>query len=475
MTVLEPFDLAAAIVVLAAVLGYLNHRTLRLPNTTSLTIMGAIASSGVIALDHAFPGIAALDAARDAIHGIDFRATLFDGLLSFLLFAGALHINLDELKREGWSVLAFTTVGVALSTVIVGVGFYVPAQMLDLNIPLIWCLVFGALISPTDPVAVISILKRAGVPRAIEAAIAGESLFNDGVAVVLFTVLLSAATATTSFSAIEIGELFFREAIGGIVFGLAIGGFAYFAMRSIDEHNLEVTITLALVMGGYALADRLHVNGPIAMAAAGVVIGSYGSSHGVSANTRDYITKFWGLIDEILNSALFLLIGIEVIVVPTALPFIALAVSAIPIGLAARAISVGVPMLLLSRFSALPRSAFWVLFLGGLRGGISLAMALSLPGGPMKDAILVATYAMVLFSVVIQGGTVAAAARRLFGPSGIKERRSRNGGISSRAARGSGLASHEQRSRPAPLHFESPHRQRNPGLAAGALVPPPES
>lgn len=412
-----PFEAAAILVVLAALLGYANHRLIGLPHTIGLTVMGATASLLVVALDALTPGRGLGDALRGFILGIDFHATLIEGMLSFLLFAGALHVDLNALRRRRWSVAVLSTAGVLLSTVIVGFGLRTIALALDLDLPLAWCLVFGALISPTDPVAVLGILKRARVPPALEATVAGESLFNDGVGIVLFSILLTAAIGAEPFSLAHAAELFLLEAVGGVVLGLAVGGLAFCALRGIDEYNLETLITLAVVMGGYALAQRLHVSGPVAMAVAGLLIGSYGAKFAMSGVTRERLLGFWSLVDEVLNSVLFLLIGLEVVALAAQWNLIALGLAAIPLVLAARAASVGLPLSLLPPSPAVSRrAAFPILLWGGLRGGISIALALALPAGPIKDALLAATYCVVIFSVVIQGATVGLAARRMFPP-----------------------------------------------------------
>ncbi len=281
--------------------------------------------------------------------------------------------------------------------------------------PWIWCLVFGALISPTDPVAVIGILKSAKVPPTLEAMVAGESLFNDGVGVVVFSILLAVALGAEEFSLIHAAELFLVEAVGGAVFGLAAGWIAYRAMKSIDEHNLEVLISLALVMGGYALASHLHLSGPVAMAVAGLLIGNHGVRYAMSDRTRVHLTGFWSLLDEVLNAVLFLLIGLEVVAIAGDFWFLAAGAISIPVVLVARAVGVGFATLALARFAPLIRGAFPILVWGGLRGGISVALALSLPAGPIRQEILTVTYVVVVFSVIVQGATVSRMARRFFG------------------------------------------------------------
>ncbi len=413
-TALNPFDVAAALILLAAVFGYVNYRFIGLSQTTGLTVMGAVASVVVVGVDNLMPGIGGSHAIRTFLEGIDFRLALMEGMLSFLLFAGALHIDLHQVRRSKWAIGLITLFGVLMSTAIIGGGAWLIAAAFGFDLPLLWCLLFGALISPTDPVAVLGILKSAEVPPDLEATVAGESLFNDGVGVVIFSILLGIIVGTGDVSALGVTQLFAVEALGGAAFGAVTGWIAFVALRSINEHNLEVLITLALVMGGYALSHRLHVNGPIAMAVAGLIIGNHGRVYAMSDNTRDYVTKFWSLIDEILNAVLFLLIGIEVILVFSDASLLLFGLAAIPLVLAARAISVGVPMLGLQHLSPLSPGSFSILVLGGVRGGISIALALSVPSGPYKEMIIAATYVVVLFSVLLQAPAVGIAARRLF-------------------------------------------------------------
>ena len=412
---MSALDAAAALVVLAALLGYFNYRVLKLPHTIGLTVIGAVASLALVGADGLLPAVGLREAVRGFLAGIDFRTALMEGMLSFLLFAGALHVDLGDLLRRKVTVFLMATVGVLISTLAVAVGFKGVSLLLAIEVPFIWCLVFGALISPTDPVAVMGILKSAKVPPTLEAKVAGESLFNDGVGVVVFSILLAAALGAEDFSLTRAGELFLVEALGGAVFGLAIGGVAYLAMKSIDEHNLEVLISLALVMGGYALAHRLHVSGPVAMAVAGLLIGNHGARLAMSERTHLHLTNFWSLLDEILNSVLFLLIGLEVVAIALEPSFMLAGVLAIVVVLAARALSVGLTLAAMARFAPVTRGAFQILVWGGLRGGISIALALSLPAGAIREEILTVTYVVVLFSVIVQGATVGMAARRFVG------------------------------------------------------------
>lgn len=411
---LSPFDAAAILIVLSATLGWFNHRYFKLPGTVAMTLMGAVASIIVIGVDALLPGSRVSDAVTGFLNDIDFHETLMNGMLSFLLFAGALHVDLAHLKKGGWQIAILSTIGVVASTVIVGGGLWGITRLVGIDVPLIWCFVFGAIVSPTDPVAVMGVLKTAKVPPTLQATIAGESLFNDGVGVVIFSILLASAVGGETFSFVHAGELFLVEAIGGAILGAVVGWIAYRAMKAIDDYSVEVMVTLATVMGGYALASALHISGPVAMAVAGLIVGNHGVSYAMSANTKDYLLKFWALIDEILNAVLFLLIGLEAVVLADRLGLLGLGLLTIPLVLIARALSVGVPLMFWR--SLLPFTlAFPVMTWGGLRGGISIALALSLPGGPMKDVLVAATYVVVLFSVVAQGGTIGGLVRRWSG------------------------------------------------------------
>ncbi len=407
------FEASAIVICLAATLGYLNHRLLKLPHVIGLTILGAALSLLAVAADRIVPGIGIGAWTTDFLSGLDFPETLLQGMLSFLLFAGALHVDLDELKKGWLPILVLSTVGVVISTVFVGFAFSLLTGLVGVDVPLIWCLVLGAIVSPTDPVSVLGILKKAAVPPTLQATVAGESLFNDGVGVVVFSILLTAAVSGADFSLVAGLELFAIEAGGGILLGLVAGYVAFRAMRAIDVYSIEVLISLAVVMGGYALASRLHLAGPVAMAVAGLLIGNQGVTFAMSDITRDYLLKFWEIVDEVLNSVLFLLIGLEVIVIAASGSYLILATVAIPMVLIARSLAVGIPMSGLRRFTPLSRMATPILIWGGLRGGISIALALSLPSGPIRDAILATTYGVVLFSVLVQGATVGRLVERL--------------------------------------------------------------
>ncbi|MBI1197202.1 MAG: sodium:proton antiporter [Phenylobacterium sp.] len=411
---LTAFDAAGILIVLVAVLGYVNHRFIRIPQAIALTMMGAISSFVVIAIDRLLPQSDLAGVVTGFIEQVDFETTLMDGMLSFLLFAGALHVNLDQVRLGRQPIAALSTVGVILSTVLIAAAFKAISLLVGAEAPFIWCLVFGALISPTDPVAVLGILKGAKVPPTLEATVGGESLFNDGVGVVIFTILLAAATSGEPLTLGHAAELFLVEAGGGAALGLAVGYIAFRAMRSIDNYNVEVLLSLAVVMGGYGLAHQLHVSGPVAMAVAGLLIGNHGVALAMSDTTRDYLLKFWSLIDEILNAVLFLLIGLEGVALAGRFDLLGAGLLAIPMILLARLTSVA--GLLVFWRKLLPfKLSLPILTWGALRGGISIALALSLPAGPVKDLIVATTYVVVMFSVVAQGATMGPLVQRLTG------------------------------------------------------------
>lgn len=402
---LSAFDAAAILIGLSAALGWLNHKVFKLPGTVALTLMGALASLAVIGIDAFLPASRVSEGVTSFLDDLDFHETLMNGMLSFLLFAGALHVDLEHLRKGRWQIAVLSTVGVIASTLLIGGGLWAISRLVGVDVPLIWCFIFGAIVSPTDPVAVMAVLKTTKVPPTLQATIAGESLFNDGVGVVIFSILLASAVGGEAFSFVHAGEMFLVEALGGAILGGVVGWIAYRAMKAIDDYSVEVMITLAVVMCGYTLAAMLHVSGPVAMAVAGLIVGNHGVAHAMSDTTKTYVLGFWTLIDEILNAVLFLLIGLEAVVLADRVGLLGLGLLTIPLVLAARAVSVGTPLLFWRKL--LPFNlAFPVMTWGGLRGGISIALALSLPSGPVKDVLVASTYVVVLFSVLIQGGTI---------------------------------------------------------------------
>ncbi len=415
------FEIAALLLFLSALFGFLNHLTWKLPHTIGLVIMALLASGAMVLADIVWPSLGIGRTIGAALRKVDFANALMNGMLALLLFAGAVHVDFSELAERKWAIGLMATLGVLVSTFVTAAGIYWFGRWFCPRMPFVWALVFGALISPTDPVAVLGLLKTIRIPRLLRAKIAGESLFNDGVGVVVFTVMLTIAMsvdpglldpapgAAAHGGEVGIGtiaRLFAGEALGGALLGLVLGLVAFAAMRNIDEHNIEVLITLALVFGGYAIALRLHVSGPIAMVVAGLLIGNHGARFAMSANTRRHVFQFWTLLDEILNSVLFLLIGLEVLVIGWNAVNLPLALFAIPVVLFARLVSVAIPIGLLGVRQKFEEGTIAILTWGGLRGGISVALALSLPDNAYKPAILTATYAVVVFSIIVQGLTM---------------------------------------------------------------------
>ena len=410
-----PLPLLATLLTLAALFGLANARLFRLPHTAGLVVLGLAASAAVAALDAAAPTLSLDPSTRAILAAIDFRALLLDGFLSALLFAGAIHVDLAEVAQKKLAVAVLATVGVLISTAVAGLATFAAARALGQTLPLIWALTFGALISPTDPVAVLALLKTVRVPASLHAKLAAEALFNDGVGIVLFTVILGMATGSGDGPGLpEAAKLFLLEAVGGVALGLATGYAATHLMALTDDHVLELMITLALVAGAYAIAQALGVSGPIAEVVAGLLIGNHGAKFAMSEAARKTIFEFWELVEELLNSVLFLLIGLEVLLIGGSRAGIALALTAIPIVLAARWLSVALPLAALSRWDTFSRGAVPILTWAGLRGGISVALALSLPETPYKAAILTASYAVVIFTVVAQGVTMPALVRRYY-------------------------------------------------------------
>lgn len=398
-------DIAAVLITLAAIFSYLNHRYVRLPSAIGLMLFALCLSLLLLGLGKL--GFGDLEQmAERFIRTVDFNKTLMHGMLSFLLFAGALHVNLGDLAAQKWIVGSLAVFGTLASTFVVGGLFWLSLHALGLELPFIYCLLFGALISPTDPIAVLGILKSAGAPKSLETKITGESLFNDGVGVVVFVVLLEVATGGTDPTAGHIALLFVEEAAGGVVFGLCLGGIAYWMLARVDNYSVEILITLAVVMGGYSLAIAIHVSGPIAMVVSGLLIGNHGRRLAMSERTREHLDLFWELVDEILNTVLFVLIGLELLILTLTGKALVAGLLAIPVVLLARFLCVGTPVRLLALRRTFTPGAIRILTWGGLRGGISVALALSIPVGPERDLLLTVTYTVVVFSILVQGLTI---------------------------------------------------------------------
>ncbi len=405
------FEIIALLVSITAVFSYVNHRFIKLPTAIGVMSIALAFSLALVALDKF--GLHLEPFARGLLTRIDFDDALLHGMLSFLLFAGALHINLNDLAEQGWLIAVLATVGVVVSTFLIGTAMYFVLPLLSIPLPYIWCLLFGSLISPTDPIAVMGILKTAKVPKSLEIKVAGESLFNDGVGVVVFIVLFEIAVKGREPSVVHIGELFLIEAVGGALLGLALGYIAYRMLKSVDNYQVEVLITLGLVMGGYSLAAAIHTSGPIAIVVAGLLIGNQGRAMAMSDVTRERLDVFWELLDEILNAVLFVLIGLEVLILSMRGEHLLAGVIAVPLVLLARWISVGIPVGIMSRWRTFTQGALTVMVWGGLRGGISVALALSLPASGERDLLLTITYVVVVCSILVQGLSIGRVVKKV--------------------------------------------------------------
>lgn len=407
------FEITAILMVLTALFSFINFRLLRMPTTIGVMFIALVVSLAIVSMGWLGVDIGQENVAR-ILETVDFNQALLHGMLSFLLFAGAMHIKLDDLTSQKWAISVLATAGVVASTFIVGGLTWFVLDLLNIPASFIYCLLFGALISPTDPVAVISILKTAGVPKSLETKIAGESLFNDGIGVVVFMIILELALGGGDVTAGKVGLLFLEEAVGGVVLGLVIGVVAYQMLKRVNNYQVEVIITLALVMGGYALADRIHTSGPIAIVVAGLLIGNHGRAFAMSEVTRERLDDFWELMDEILNALLFMLIGMEVLVMPFTRALLVAGLAAIVITLIARWASVGGAVLFMRTFRTFSPGAIKILTWGGLRGGISVALALSIPTVPERATIVTITYIIVVFSIVMQGMTLGKLVDRIY-------------------------------------------------------------
>ncbi|MGD8590270.1 MAG: sodium:proton antiporter [Chromatiales bacterium] len=409
---MDLWTLIAALLTLTAGFSYLNYRLLHLPSGIGVMFTALLFSLALLAL-HAL-GVAIDDPIRGLVEEVHFDTTLLHGLLGFLLFAGALSVDLPSLQRNGPVVAVLATVGVALSAIMVGLGAYWLLQLLGEPLPLDYCLLFGVLISPTDPIAVLGLLKRLQVPKDLEMKIAGESLFNDGVAVTLFLLLLPLVGDGPVPGLTEGALLLVREALGGIAFGALTGWIALRMLQQVNEYTVEILITLALVSGGFALADWLEVSAPLATVVAGLIIGHHGRRRAMSELTRHHLDLFWHLMDEILNAVLFVMIGLEVLVMSFHPTYLGAMLAVIPLVLAARVVSVGLPHILMRRHYAFAPNSLKIMIWAGLRGGLSVAMALSLPAGPGRNLLVAVTYSVVVFGFLVQGTTLT----RLIGKPG---------------------------------------------------------
>lgn len=406
---MEFFHLFSILIVLSAVFAYINFRYLKLPNAIGLMLVSLIFSLGILSLGNFFPEMKIRIA--NQLSSINFSELLLEGMLSFMLFAGAIHIKYADLKSEKLSIMLFSTISVVLSTVIIGYASFYLLNGFGLEVDLVNSMLFGALISPTDPIAVLSILKSAGVSKSLETKIAGESLFNDGVAVVVFITILQLSKPEVDTSFLSVITLFGQEAVGGILLGLGIGWLGYRLVASIDNYQVEVLITLAVVMGGYTLAHYIRVSGPLAMVVAGLITGNHGKTYGMSDTTAEYVDKFWELMDEILNAILFVLIGLELLIIETNKTFFIVSFILIGIILITRYISVYIPSIFIRLKEKMTPHTLIILTWGGLRGGISIALALSIPVNLNRDIWVTITYVVVCFSILIQGMTIGKVAK----------------------------------------------------------------
>ncbi|MFT5110713.1 MAG: CPA1 family monovalent cation:H+ antiporter [Parasphingorhabdus sp.] len=393
-------QIIALLFTLTAAFSYINHHTLKLPTTIGVMAFAMLASLILTALD--FFGLESRLVATQLVNQIRFDKTLLEGLLGPLLFAGALFVNLDDLLKQKWTILIFASVGVLLSMLIVAWLTSFIAGLLGLQLPWIYCLIFGALISPTDPIAVLGILRKLGVSKTLETKFTGESLFNDGIGVVVFIVLLEIAAGGDA-DAVHVATLFGWEVGGGLLLGLVLGSLVYFLIRTVDNFQIEILLSLALITGGYALASQLHISGPIFAVIAGLLIGNVGRKFAMSEHTRQHLDTFWELVDEILNAVLFLLIGLEVLVASWSVNLLWLGLASVLIVLLARFISLGILVNILKRGREFSPHVIKVLTWGGLRGGISVALALSLPPGPEREILVGITFVVVAFSILVSG------------------------------------------------------------------------
>jgi len=401
---MELYYSLSVLIVLASFFAYLNVRFLKLPSTIGIMVLAMAVSIFLVVFGNIFP--TTLNRISALIDRFDFTELLMGAMLNFLLFAGAVHINLKDLREQRGPIMVFSTISVVISTFVVGtLVYFIPIK--DLEIPYIYCLLFGALISPTDPVAVLSILKEVKVRKSLETKIAGESLFNDGVAVVVFAVLLELAQeSSNNLTVLHIGWLFLKEAGGGFILGVLLGVTASRAMRKIDDYKVSVLITLSVVMGGYLIARELHISGPLTMVFAGILIGNLRRRYAMSTTTKDYLDKFWELNDEILNAILFLFIGFQMLIVKNLENYWLPGMACVVLVLMSRYISIWLPAKFIHFREKFSKGTIKILVWGGLRGGVSIALALSIKDGPYTDTIIAITYFVVVFSIIVQGLTI---------------------------------------------------------------------
>lgn len=409
------FQTVTILIVLTALGGYLNHRLLHLPPTIGLMAIALVSSCMLVALGET--GVVEIHKYARFVPSIDFGDLVFHGVLAFLLFAGALHVDLADLYKVKWTVTILSTLGTIISTFVIGVLFWCAAHSFGYDLRFIYALLFGALISPTDPIAVLGIIKKAGAPKDQETRITGESLFNDGVGAVIFLTILDIATGRSEPSVASVSWFFVQEALGGIALGWLLGWVAFQLLRKVDDYQVEVLVSIALCMGSYALADTIRMSGPIAVVVAGLFLGNSGRNPAMSVQTQDYLGTFWQLIDEILNSLLFLLIGLEILAIKETGTYLVLGLLGIACVLIGRGISVLIPIRIMSFVVSFPRGTITLLTWGGLRGALSIALAFLLPQGHERELILTTTYIVVIFSILVQGLTFGPLLRKIVPPA----------------------------------------------------------
>lgn len=408
-------DLIAAVLALTALFAYINVRFIKLPSAIGLLLTALLSALGVKAA--AAAGLVDLSPVIRILDEIDFRETLLEGMLGPLLFAGALHVDWTVLREQRWPVVLLATVGTVVASVVIGFGLWSVAPVFGFSIPFVWALAFGVLIAPTDPIAVGALLKKAGVPPRLQTTITGESLFNDGIAVVLFLAVLGVLASGNAPSAVRVMQLLAIEVGGGVVFGLVLGWLAVWALRAVDNYQVEILVTLALVSAGFSLSRHLHVSGVLGMVVLGLIIGRSGRAVALSPVTQQRLDEFWELIDEFLNAALFVLIGVEILVLDFQSSALWLGVAMIPMTLLARFLSIAVPLTPLRGRFGWPRGTIRLLTWAGVRGGISIALALALPAGPTRITLLAVAYVVVCFSILVQGLTMERVAKHLLAPA----------------------------------------------------------